>query len=90
MTCKSMRKTLFHYPLTSKTFPLSLMYMSLIKLFRADKFEPTPDSSTLDRYIVDYLIRKGRLNSATALATSQGIEVRISLEHTLLSVLPLK
>ncbi|OXH42203.1 macrophage erythroblast attacher isoform 1 [Cryptococcus neoformans] len=46
----------------------------------ADKSEPTPDSSTLDRYIVDYLIRKGRLNSATALATSQGIEALVDIK----------
>lgn len=46
----------------------------------ADKSEPTPDSSTLDRYIVDYLIRKGRLNSATALATSQGIEELVDIK----------
>lgn len=75
MTCKSMRKMLFHCPRTSKTL-LSSVCMPLMELSSTDKSEPTPDSSTLDRYIVDYLIRKGRLNSATALATSQGIEVR--------------
>lgn len=75
MTCKSMRKMLFHCPLTSKTL-LSSVCMPLMEPFSTDKSEPIPNSSTLDRYIVDYLIRKGRLNSATALATSQGIEVR--------------
>lgn len=75
MTCKSMRKMVFHCPLTSKSL-LSSVCMPLMELSSTDKSEPIPDSSTLDRYIVDYLIRKGRLNSATALATSQGIEVR--------------
>lgn len=86
MTCKSMRKVLFHCPLTSKTL-LPSVCMPLMELSSIDKSEPIPDSSTLDRYIVDYLIRKGRLNSATALATSQGIEVRyIFRSYTVVSL----
>lgn len=37
--------------------------------------EPVMEDTTLDRYIVDYLLRTGRRASAKALAEKRGIEV---------------
>ncbi|WVQ72588.1 hypothetical protein IAR50_002146 [Cryptococcus sp. DSM 104548] len=38
------------------------------------------DTCTLDRYIVDYLLRKGRLDCAKALAQAQHIEVLVDIK----------
>jgi hypothetical protein len=44
--------------------------------------EPVMEDTTLDRYIVDYLLRTGRQSSAKALAEKRGIEVGSLLPYS--------